>query len=321
LAPFFPDPVFSQKLRELCVKVQEVVQTAKPDIIVSYFLGDHYLTVNAVGHEYPLILMHHFDPSSYFLDQAQRELQSLQYCDCLQLLLPSYEKPIRAALPRLKNIQIIPNIVPSVECPKNDSYHSVKTENLITMFGRLDRKQKQQHFLIRSFAYLAKEYPQWKVHFYGGYFTSHYEEHLKDLIRQFNLENQVFLKGTTNKPFEILQDSDIFAFPTAFEGFPLALTEAMSVGLPCVGLKTTPAVNELIIDGYNGFLSENNEADFAQKLKRLMDDPALRATQGQNGREFVKQFEPKKIWDQWENLIVETVQKFRHDRSERLKVA
>jgi len=32
---------------------------------------------------------------------------------------------------------------------------------------------------------------------------------------------------------------------------------------------------------------------------------------GQNGREFVKQFEPKKIWDQWEDWITETVQEYR----------
>jgi glycosyltransferase involved in cell wall biosynthesis len=85
----------------------------------------------------------------------------------------------------------------------------------------------------------------------------------------------------------------------------------MSVGLPCVGLKTAPGVNELIVDSKNGFLAENNVADFAAKLKLLMDNPSLRATLGQNGRTFVKQFEPQKIWDQWENLITETVGQYK----------
>ena len=181
------------------------------------------------------------------------------------------------------------------------------------MVGRLDNKQKQQHILIKAFSYLTKEYPQWKVHLYGGEYTPKYKDHLESLIRKLGLENQVFLMGTTDKPLDVLRESDIFAFPTAFEGFPLALTEAMAVGLPCVGLKTTSAVNELIIDGYNGLLSDNNEFDFAQKPKQLMDDSQLRATMGRNGHEFVKQFEPKKIWDQWENLIIETVQQF-HQR-------
>ena len=155
-----------------------------------------------------------------------------------------------------------------------------KDEHIITMVGRLDKRQKQQHFLIRSFSYLAKESPQWKVLLYGGAFTKGYDDYLKTLIHKFNLENQVFLMGTTDKLSDVLRNSDIFAFPTAYEGFPLALTEAMAIGLPCVGLKTTSAVNELIIDGYNGFLSDNNEYDFAQKLKRLMDDPQLRVTFG-----------------------------------------
>ena len=51
------------------------------------------------------------------------------------------------------------------------------------------------------------------------------------------------------------------------------------------------------------------------EVKAFMDDPQLRVTMGQNGHEFVKQFEPKKIWDQWENLIIETVQQFQQRKS------
>lgn len=45
-----------------------------------------------------------------------------------------------------------------------------------------------------------------------------------------------------------------FAFPSAYEGFGLSLAEAMSMGLPAVGYKSCSAVNELIVDGKNGFV-------------------------------------------------------------------
>ncbi|MDR1958486.1 MAG: hypothetical protein LBQ54_05530, partial [Planctomycetaceae bacterium] len=48
-----------------------------------------------------------------------------------------------------------------------------------------------------------------------------------------------------------------------------------------------------------------------------MDNPQLRVTMGKNGHEFVKQFEPRKIWDQWENLIRETVEQHRKKPSEK----
>lgn len=89
---------------------------------------------------------------------------------------------------------------------------------------------------------------------------------------------------------------------------PLALTEAMAVGLPAIGYKSCPAVNELIIDGYNGFLCEDGIDDFAEKLKILMQDAELRKKMGQNARESMKQFAPKKIWDEWEDLINKVVE-------------
>jgi glycosyltransferase involved in cell wall biosynthesis len=311
LHPLFPDPVELQKTQEFGVRFRNVVRDTEPEVIISYFLDDHHRIVKTMGHDRPLMVMHHNNSHFELLDEPNYKLQSLRHCDCLQLLLPSYEKIVQAALPWVR-IRVIPNVVPSVEDGNLANPGEYKNEHIITMFGRLNKQHKQQHFLIRAFSYLAKEYPQWKVHLYGGHARpKDYENYLKTLIQKFNLENQVFLMGTTDKPLDILRKSDIFAFPTAFEGFPLALTEAMSVGLPCVGLKTTTAVNELIVDGYNGFLSDNNEADFAKKLKRLMDEPQLRVTLGRNGHESVKQYEPTKIWDQWENLIEETVQRFR----------
>ena len=312
LAPLFPDPVEQQWMQKFTPSFRPVVCNAKPDVIISYSALDHCRVVQAIGHDRPLIMMHHFDTVA-LLKHDCRTLASLQHCDCLQLLLPSFEKGVQEALPHAKTT-VIPNIVVPVSDDETASPGKSKDEYVITMLARLDKKQKQQHFLIRAFSHLAKDYPQWKVHFYGGEFTLQYENYLKTLIRELDLTNQVFLMGTTDKPLHVLRESDIFAFPTAYEGFGLALAEAMAVGLPCVGLKTTSAVNELIVDGYNGFLSDNDEFDFAQKLKRLMDDPQLRVTLGQNGREFVKQFAPKPIWDRWEELITTVIRQYWADR-------
>jgi len=308
LAPLFPDPVKRQYIQEFAASFRPVVCNTEPDVIISYFLGDHDRVVQIIGHDRPLIVMHHSN-SVLLLKHDHSILASLRHCDCLQLLLPSFEKIIQKTLPHVKTT-VIPNVVVSVCDEETANPGKSKDEYVITMLARLN-KDKQQDFLIRAFSHLAKEYPQWKVRFYGGIpVPPRYDDYLNTLIQELDLTNQVFLMGTTDKPLDVLRESDIFAFPSLFEGFPLALTEAMSAGLPCVGLKTATAVNELIVDGYNGFLSDNDEFDFAQKLKRLMDDPQLRVTLGQNGREFVKQFEPKKIWDQWENLIVEVVQQY-----------
>ena len=77
----------------------------------------------------------------------------------------------------------------------------------------------------------------------------------------------------------------------------------MSIGLPPVGYRNTPAVNELIHDGENGFLCDDGIDDFAAHLRTLMADPALRIRMGSAARVSMKQYAAENIWGQWETLM------------------
>ncbi|HXC42543.1 MAG TPA: glycosyltransferase family 4 protein [Candidatus Dormibacteraeota bacterium] len=66
----------------------------------------------------------------------------------------------------------------------------------------------------------------------------------------------------------------VFAFPTAVEGFPMVILEAMACGLPVV-YSRVPAGAELIEDGVSGLLAEQDSPeDFATKISSLLDDPS-----------------------------------------------
>ena len=71
--------------------------------------------------------------------------------------------------------------------------------------------------------------------------------------------------------------------------------------------KNTPAVNELIKDGENGFLCEEGSEDLSRKLAVLMEDATLRARLGQQGREDMKQYAPDIIWEQWEKVLCSVI--------------
>ena len=111
--------------------------------------------------------------------------------------------------------------------------------------------------------------------------------------------------GTTTDVPSVLVKADIFAFPSAYEGFGLSLGEAMSMGLPAIGYKSCSAVNELIIDGETGILCDDGVTPLTEALERLMQDQSLRVTMGQAGRDRMKQFSPESIWGQWGNLLKE----------------
>jgi len=97
--------------------------------------------------------------------------------------------------------------------------------------------------------------------------------------------------------------ADIFAFPSAFEGFGLSMAEAMSAGLPVVAYKTCPAVNELITDGEDGFLMDDGVEPLAEGLRRLMHDQSLRVDMGKKAHAAMKKYSPFTVWKQWENLL------------------
>ena len=79
----------------------------------------------------------------------------------------------------------------------------------------------------------------------------------------------------------------------------------MSMGLPAVGYRNCPAVNELIEDGKNGILCGDGVLPFAGALETLMKDRNLRIAMGNAGKEAMKQYAPEKIWGSWEQVIKE----------------
>jgi glycosyltransferase involved in cell wall biosynthesis len=78
--------------------------------------------------------------------------------------------------------------------------------------------------------------------------------------------------------------ADVFCLPTRFEPFGIVFLEAMYFGLPCVGTNAW-AVPEMIIDGATGYTVPVDDATLlADRLVRLLNDPALARRLGDAGR-------------------------------------
>ncbi len=118
------------------------------------------------------------------------------------------------------------------------------------------------------------------------------------LLRQANMQgvgSAVRFLGSLTRPevTDLLSQSDVMVLasvPTKkgkSEGIPVALMEAMAMGLPVVSTRVT-GIPELISDGVSGFLVAPGDAQsLSDALKKLHKDPALRESFGIEGRRTV----------------------------------
>ena len=283
-------------------QLSRLLEKEKPDVIVSFREPTGRLLLDGVGTKIPVISMLHNDPDEIFRGSPAEERKALEKSAAIQVLLPSFISKAKKYL-HYDHFIAIPN---AVNAPHVTADHLAKKDKYtITCVGRLTGRTKRQHLLIEAFARLSKDHPDWQVKLWGDTYDKPYVASLKSKIKKYGLEKQVFLCGTTKDMDAVWKETDIFAFPSHHEGFPLALSEALSCGIPAVGYRSCPAVNELIQSGETGLLVEEGASALAEGLKKLMESPVLRERFGKNAQMAAEMYRPEIVWGKWEEKIGE----------------
>ena len=280
--------------------LEDVLNTVKPDVIVSFQSAASKLLLCDLKTEIPVITMSHGDTSDYFQTCPKEELPALEKSAVVQVLVPSFERPIKEHLPKVKTV-VIGNAIPQYEEQANLA--TKKDHYKIIFVGRLAKGHKRPHLLIEAFAGLAKDFPNWTVELWGAVDGKAYYKELQMMISKNKLENQVFLKGTTNDVPAVLKNCDIFAITSAYEGFSLALGEAMSMGLPCVAFRSCESISGMVENEVTGVLCDDGAAAYKEGLRELMINQEKRIEIGQQAREAMRSFSPNNIWNTWEKLL------------------
>lgn len=95
----------------------------------------------------------------------------------------------------------------------------------------------------------------------------------------------VFFMGNIPNAGRYNQIADLFMLSSDFEGLPIVIIEAMAYGKPIVASKVG-GINELVINGLNGYVVDNVPDIFADRIKCILDNPKKCYTYGDNSRKF-----------------------------------
>jgi len=296
---------FEYDLRNRSSVWSNYINEFSPNIIITMFLNCLHEITFEESYAIPIVGSINEHPTCSNIDIHLKEWRGTpKYISDLynnfsgvQILFDRYKK----FLPKTFSGKVfaIPNPVEQVD-PNDIVEHSNGKERMIIInVARLVDDCKQQSKAIEVFSKLANKYPKWELHFWG---IGKDELILREKIAKLGLSDRIFLKGFTDNPIEKLKESDIFLFPSKYEGWGLALTEAMSVGLPSVGFEYCSGVNELIEHDKNGFLAKD-ETEMQEYIERLMNDSNLRNKLGKQANKDMEKYSPDIVAEKWNELI------------------
>ncbi len=107
---------------------------------------------------------------------------------------------------------------------------------------------------------------------------------LEELAASLGVGGRLRFAGWSDDPTGFLQTIDVLVLPSRFEGFPLAVVEAMLAELPVVA-SDVGGVREAVLHGQTGILVPPDDTEaLAGALEHLLADPQLRRAMGMRGR-------------------------------------
>jgi glycosyltransferase involved in cell wall biosynthesis len=150
---------------------------------------------------------------------------------------------------------------------------------VVSSIGRQDY-QKGQELLVRALAQLRSPALQPLLLVAGR--EGNASATVASAIADTGAESWVRLLGHRDDVPDLLAASDVFAFPSRFEGYPGAVLEAFALGVPVVASDIGP-VREIVEDGRTGLLARSGDvASLRAALARVLGDGALARALGDN---------------------------------------
>jgi GalNAc-alpha-(1->4)-GalNAc-alpha-(1->3)-diNAcBac-PP-undecaprenol alpha-1,4-N-acetyl-D-galactosaminyltransferase len=283
--------------------LRKAIRESRPDIVISFMDTTNVLTILATARlGKPLIISERVDPALYAIGKPWSALRRSLYAFADVLVCPTRATVERfRAVSRVRGVAIAnPIDVPARNAAAANA--AAGSGRMLMAMGRLVA-QKGFDLLLAAFSAIADRHPEWSLTIYG-------EGPLRDQLQRqaaaLGIAKRVHLPGAVPDPFEKFAAADLFVFSSRFEGFGMALAEAMACGLPVISFNCPEGPGEIIRDGVDGILVPPQDINaLAAALDKLMGDAQQRERLAARAPEVRVRFSLERALEAWQAVFDE----------------
>lgn len=289
-------------LRTICF-IRHEISAINPCCVLSF--GNYWnslVLLSCYGKKVPIYVSDRSSPLKN-MGKTQNMLRNYLYPKAAGVIFQTKKaQEIGKKLFTAKKSTIIGNPIRQV-AERNDV---ARLKNVVTV-GRLI-ETKHYDRLVKLFHELNRA--DWNLVIVGG--DAQKQNRMAELRKQlaeYGNPSNIVLAGAQSDVDAYLLESSIFAFTSSSEGFPNAIGEAMSAGLPVVSYDCVAGPSDLIEDGETGFLVKQfDDEAFKNRLSILMNDEEARIRMGTRAKKRIKQFDVDSISDKFYDFITSNLQ-------------
>lgn len=178
---------------------------------------------------------------------------------------------------------------------------NIKNDDFVLAFvGELNRN-KNQIMLLKAMKDLVKENSKLKLLLVG---TGPLKEYFETKIKEYNLENNVFLLGYRKDVPAILSIVDLYTAMSKREGLPINILEAKARSLPLI-VTNSRGQRELVKNNENGYIIEEGDIEsLKEKIKILYEDAMLRKKFAENAQNDLEKYDLKNVYSEIKEIYI-----------------
>ena len=274
------------------------LKSNRPDVLISFIPSNNLIAILVsllLGIKVIISEHNNHLANSSFKSKWIRKL-FYRFADTTTVLT-SFDEPF------FKNLGAKVVIMPNpINIPISINPFNEREKNILVA-GSLKRyKVKGFDVLLTIIAPILKKHTDWTLTIAGDGEPG--QQILEQLTKELGLTEQVFFTGFCNNMQKLMQNSKIYVLPSKYEGLPMVLMEALSNGMACIAYDCISGPRDLINNGENGLLIENqNEKAMQRGIYGLIENATLMEKLSLNATTSLNKYSLDNIIKKWETIL------------------